>query len=163
MTEGPGPGVALARVPRAASRKGSGAGTIRSKRRKKRFLLALARCGVVVRACEASGVPVATVYSSWRPDDPAFVADMARAHDIGEGVLRSRCIGAVEERALNMKSDGMLYFLTKYLEPRFKDGVNVGVQVSGPGSVEILLDHGPPAPGPDNEGGRPGGGAYKDK
>ena len=112
---------------------------VRSIRRKKRFLLALAGCGIVQKACKLAGVPVSTVYSSWRRDSPEFIEAMTEAHDVGEQVLRSRCIGEVEERAF-AGNDGMLYFITKYIEPRFKDSSTVNVGVVGPASVKIVLD-----------------------
>jgi len=114
---------------------------VRSVRRKKRFLLALAGCGIVDKACKLSNVPLSTVYSSWRKDDAEFVEAMTQAHDVGEGVLRSRCIGEVENRAFN-GNDGMLYFITKYVEPRFKDSSTVNVGVVGPASVSIEIDGG---------------------
>jgi len=112
--------------------------TNRSNRRKKRFLAALAGCGVVEEACLLSNVPVSTVYRSWRLDS-AFVEVMTQAHEIGEGVLRSQCIGEVRKRAFG-GNDGMLYFITKYVEPRFKDSSTVNMAVVGPASVKIILD-----------------------
>ncbi len=110
----------------------------RSNRRKKRFLVALASSGVVVEACRESGVPVSTVYRSWRLESE-FVLAMDAAHEIGEGVLRSECVGEVARRALEEYSDGMLYFLTKRLDPAFKDNYSVNVGVVSPGSVQIVL------------------------
>ncbi len=124
------------------SGKGGGAGVAlmsRSRARKKRFLSKLAACGVVVEAAEASGVPTGTVYGSWRQTDPDFVAAMDAAVEVGEDVLRSKCVGEVKVRAFDKSNDGMLYFLTKRLDPRFKDNYSVNVGVVSPGSVQIVL------------------------
>ncbi len=123
------------------SGKGGGAGVAlvsRSRRLKKRFLVALASCGVVVDAARSVGVPTGTVYGSWR-GDVEFVAAMDLAHEVGDDVLRAKCTGEVARRAFDERSDGMLYFLTKRYDPRFKDSHSLSVGVMCPGSVSIVL------------------------
>lgn len=122
-----------------ARKAGTGVGLYnRSNRRKKRFLSALASCGVVVDACREVGVPVSTVYRTWRLESE-FVALMDLAHEVGDDVLRARCTGEVARRAFDERSDGMLYFLTKRYDPRFKDNHALSVGVIAPGSVQIVL------------------------
>lgn len=139
--------------------KGGGVGVrrqIRSRRLKKAFLLALAGCGRVAMAARQAKVPVGTVWGSWR-SDADFVAAFDKAREAGEAVMGSECFEEVGRRAFEEFNDLMLIFITKRLDPRFKDNHSISVGVSGPGSVQIILEggaddpdgplHGPP---PDN-------------
>jgi hypothetical protein len=105
-------------------------------------------------AARQVGVPIGTVWGSWR-QDADFLAAFELARSAGEAVFSSECFDEVGRRAFEECNDGMLYFITKRLDHRFKDSVSVSVGVSGPGSVQIILEGGPDDP--DGSGGPPGG------
>ncbi len=114
---------------------------VRQVRLKKRFLDALAQCGIATEAALCAGVPINTVYHSWREKDQAFVEAMDLARDHGEEQMRLEGAQEVKRRAFN-GNDGMLYFHMKRYEPRYKDSFNVNVGVVGPASVSIEIDGG---------------------
>jgi len=120
-------------------------GLIRARRLKKRFLLALASCGRVSMAAGIAGVPVGTVWGSWRQDGD-FLKAFEVARSAGEEVLSSECFEEVGRRALEEYNDLLLIFMMKRLDPRFKDNHSVNIGVMGPGSVQIILEGGPDDP-----------------
>jgi len=140
---------------RRASNQGGASkrGKIRARALKKRFLLALAGCGRVSMAARQAKVPVGTVWGSWR-QDADFVAAFELARSAGEEVLSSDCFEEVGRRALEEYNDLLLIFMMKRLDPRFKDNHSVNIGVSGPGSVQIILEGGPEDP--DGAGAGPG-------
>ena len=106
-------------------------------------------------AAREVGVPVGTVWGSWRQDKD-FLAAFELARSAGEDVLSSDCFEEVGRRALEEYNDLLLIFMMKRLDPRFKDNFSVNVGISGPGSVHIILEGGAddpdgPLPSPNPE------------
>lgn len=72
--------------------------TIRTARRRARFLEALGECAIVSRAAKAAGVSRNALYE-WRRDDPDFARDWETAVELG--------IAALEDEALRRVLDGV--------------------------------------------------------
>jgi len=126
---------AVVKVPR-----GRNGLAVRSAKLKKKFIEALRQCGIATEAALCVGVPISTVYHSWRLK-PEFVEAMDLATEHGEEQIRLEGAQEVKRRAFN-GNDGMLYFHMKRYEPRYKDSFNVNVAVVGPASVSIEIDGG---------------------
>jgi len=122
---------------------GNGEGPItRKPAAKKAFLLALARCGQVREACEVVNISSGTPYD-WARRSEGFSEAMEAAREAGEKVLLDELRGIIKTRATKESNDGMTYFLTKRLDPRFRDNApQVNVLAGGPTSVRIFLDDG---------------------
>ena len=86
-------------------------------------------------------VSIDTVYGSWRKKQ-GFAELMEQAIDAGEDMVRLECHEEVKKRAFN-RNDGMLYFLTKRHDPRFRDNAPaVNIHTSGPTGIKIIMDDG---------------------
>lgn len=72
--------------------------TIRTSRRRARFLEALGECAIVTRAAKAAGISRNALYE-WRREDADFARDWAAAVELG--------IAALEDEALRRVLDGV--------------------------------------------------------
>ena len=132
---------ALDQLSRGRIARGKNGPRVRSAKRKKRFLEALRQCGIATEAAACVGESISTIYGCWRRDDPEFVDAMDKATEEGDEQLRLECNQEVKKRAFS-GSDGMLYFLTKSRDFRFKDNHQVNIGILSPGSVKILMGSG---------------------
>lgn len=100
---------------------------------KKAFLEAFRRCGIITRACEASGVARRTVYS-WQEHDEHFLADFHEAETIATEVLESemhrRAVEGVDKPVyqggklvgtVTEYSDTLLIFALKARDPKYRE------------------------------------------
>ena len=115
--------------------------TIRTEKKRKRFLEALTTTASVSRAAEAAGAHRGSFYD-WRRDDPGFAAEWQEALERGLDALEDeafhRALEGVEEPvfyqgqqvALVRKySDALLMFLLKARRPeRFKDRAQLDIK-----------------------------------
>ena len=134
-------GQALDQISGGRMARGTNGPRVRSAKLKKRFLEALRQCGIATEAARCVGVPIYTIYNGWRRDDPDFVEAMDKATEEGDEQIRLECNQEVKKRAFN-GSDGMLYFLTKSRDPRFKDNHQLNIGIMSPQSVKILMGSG---------------------
>jgi len=112
-----------------------------AKLKKRAFLAALSQVGLVLEACRMVDLSPSTVYHVWRKKEN-FAEAMDRAIEEGEDRVRLECHEEVKKRAFN-KNDGMLYFLTKRHDPRFRDNAPaVNIHTTGPTGIKIVMDDG---------------------
>ena len=109
---------------------------------KEAFLEALARTGEVTDACRIVGIARNTVYQQAKRSSK-FAEAFERAREEGEKALLDLLRGHIKYRAIAQRNDGMTYFLTKRLDPRFRDNAPaVNIHTSGPTGIKIIMDEG---------------------
>lgn len=120
---------------------GNSLSRVNARLKKQAFLDALSKVGLATEAARMVDVSIDTVYGSWRKKQ-GFAELMEQAIDAGEDMVRLECHEEVKKRAFN-RNDGMLYFLTKRHDPRFRDNAPaVNIHTSGPTGIKIIMDDG---------------------
>lgn len=111
--------------------------------KKKRFLMAYAKLGTVLKAAEVADIHRSTFEQEWMPKDSEFA-------ELFKGVQKDyldKLLGICDEQAPHVPN--LLMFRIKGLAPEYRDNYQVQVNVSQP--VRIL-DYGPgPQPSIDAE------------
>ena len=108
--------------------------------RKKRFLDAFRRVGVVVHAAKAAGVDRSVVYD-WKRDDPEFLIAFVHAEQESTEVLEAEAVRRATRTRL--PSDTLLIFLLKARRPEvYRDRVHVQAEVDARVTERAAADAG---------------------